>query len=651
MDHSLFAPVARSFGQMDESDVFNKSSKALQKTQNFIFKLILQESISERTSTMLLVAFDAAAAALVIGIIVYDAWRVYELSPLLKSEKKYRFLRMLHPADLVPLVLASAIIVQSLIFLGVQGTGLKSIFVGNCQHIAQAVFPAVWIVAFTILTFGAETAYRGLQRDRFAPRGKWNIPICCAVASFLVILTLIPTATKPVKFHECFDTLIFFSAFWADVAFAIGLTLIILYIGIGAVVTVQLLRTVKLDRDERVAASRVVYYLAAGALLLVFILPFWALFTFAHRVGVTAMMAVVTLNLSGFVFFFMHLVLRSNADNLAIRPVNAPWRRNQGWKLFGSMPLDIGQHITTPLERKNSLASRFGYGNEKSYYGDHDVSVVSGASGHMESATRPSTATRPGTATRPASANNVDTQKSLPPPPPPQYQDTIVSGHSRKVSNNYSIFPAAESTPSVLPAQTTSSMYSMGNGSFLVPPQPPFARSHQLYSSGVSSATVQIGLRLSNVGSTPQTMSLSSPYQSPAQQSFSTQQNDRGFSRQSYDVPFTMDTMKEIEDYLSGPESQRRSESPGPYYSDSDVGNHNSSSSGNTIDRAAIMKVLPPPPPLSLAPRQSVPPGSGLYRLSEARSQEISPREDAWPSEPSLATLPQKSYQPQNDWL
>lgn len=48
---------------------------------------------------------------------------------------------MLHPADLVPLVLASAIIVQSLIFLGVQGTGLKSIFVGNCQHIAQAVFP------------------------------------------------------------------------------------------------------------------------------------------------------------------------------------------------------------------------------------------------------------------------------------------------------------------------------------------------------------------------------------------------------------------------------------------------------------------------------------------------------------------------------
>lgn len=82
MDHSLFA---RSFGHMDESDVFNKSSKAFQQTQKFIFKLILQQSIADRTSTMLLIAFDAAAAALVIGIIMYDAWKVYELSPMLKS--------------------------------------------------------------------------------------------------------------------------------------------------------------------------------------------------------------------------------------------------------------------------------------------------------------------------------------------------------------------------------------------------------------------------------------------------------------------------------------------------------------------------------------------------------------------------------------
>lgn len=324
----------------------------------------------------------------------------------------------------------------------------------------------------------------------------------------------------------------------------------------------------------------------------------------------------------------MHLVLRSNADNLAIRPVNAQWRGNQRWRFFGSTPFDIGQHITTPLERKNSLSSRFGYGNEKSYYGDHDTSAISGVSGTMEPTTRPGT------------ANKVDTQKSLP-PPPPQY-----SNHSRKGSKNYSIFPAADSAPPVSQQRGVSSFYNTSDDYLLVPPPPPFTRSHQQYSSGVSSATVQIGLRLSNFGA-PQAMALSSPYLSPTRQSFNAQQNDR----ESFDVPFTMSTMREIEDYLALPDSQHKSESSNPYWSGNGVANRDSSSTRNTIDRAAIMKVLPPPPPLSIAPRQSVPPGSGLYRLSEARSQEISDQEDFYPAEDLVATLPQKTYQPQNNWL
>lgn len=73
---------------MDEADAWNStaSEEALRKTQKFIFDLILQESISNRTSIMLLIAFDAVAALMVIITIVYDAWKVSELSPLLKSE-------------------------------------------------------------------------------------------------------------------------------------------------------------------------------------------------------------------------------------------------------------------------------------------------------------------------------------------------------------------------------------------------------------------------------------------------------------------------------------------------------------------------------------------------------------------------------------
>lgn len=97
--------------------------------------------------------------------------------------------------------------------------------------------------------------------------------ICCTVSSVLIVLTLIPTAVRKVKFHKCLDSLIWYTAFWSQVAFAISFVLIILNLAIGAIVTVQLLRTVKLDRDERIAASRVVYYLAASTLIMVSSVP------------------------------------------------------------------------------------------------------------------------------------------------------------------------------------------------------------------------------------------------------------------------------------------------------------------------------------------------------------------------------------------
>jgi hypothetical protein len=48
---------------------------------------------------------------------------------------------MVHPADVLPLSLSAAIIVQGLVFLAVQGTGLRSIFVDSCRAIGQLVFP------------------------------------------------------------------------------------------------------------------------------------------------------------------------------------------------------------------------------------------------------------------------------------------------------------------------------------------------------------------------------------------------------------------------------------------------------------------------------------------------------------------------------
>lgn len=128
---------------------------------------------------------------------------------------------------------------------------------------------AIWIVGFVVLVLGIETVYRGLRKDRFASRGRWNIIICWVAVAVMLLLTWIPTRARPRAHDRCRAILLVFALPWADVAFGITLALIILYLAMGAILVAQLLRTVKLDRTERIAASRMVYYLGLAAALLV----------------------------------------------------------------------------------------------------------------------------------------------------------------------------------------------------------------------------------------------------------------------------------------------------------------------------------------------------------------------------------------------
>lgn len=82
MDGLLFTLAARAGG----SHHSNETEPRLERTQNLIFRLILENNIQNRTSTLLLLAFNVAAAALVFTSIFYDAWKVSKRSPLLKSE-------------------------------------------------------------------------------------------------------------------------------------------------------------------------------------------------------------------------------------------------------------------------------------------------------------------------------------------------------------------------------------------------------------------------------------------------------------------------------------------------------------------------------------------------------------------------------------
>lgn len=119
-----------------------------------------------------------------------------------------------------------------------------------------------------MVVFGLETTFRSLQRARFHPRGKWNIPLCLAAVPILTLLTWTPSNFSPSK-GECIASLIWWTAAYAKLGVVIATSLILTYALCALVITLQLLRRIKTDRDERIAATRVVYYLVPSVVLLV----------------------------------------------------------------------------------------------------------------------------------------------------------------------------------------------------------------------------------------------------------------------------------------------------------------------------------------------------------------------------------------------
>ena len=56
------------------------------------------------------------------------------------SIRKY-WISAIHPAETVPLILAIGIVIQGLLFIGAQSTGLSSLYINGCATISQFVFP------------------------------------------------------------------------------------------------------------------------------------------------------------------------------------------------------------------------------------------------------------------------------------------------------------------------------------------------------------------------------------------------------------------------------------------------------------------------------------------------------------------------------
>ncbi len=120
-----------------------------------------------------------------------------------------------------------------------------------------------------MLVFGLETTFRSLKMPIFTYQTRWHISIRVVGILSLVIITWIPTVlASPVK-GQCLASLIWWTAPYAKAGVAMCLLLTFAYITSASVITFQLLRTARVDRDQRIQASRIVFYLLISSLILV----------------------------------------------------------------------------------------------------------------------------------------------------------------------------------------------------------------------------------------------------------------------------------------------------------------------------------------------------------------------------------------------
>ncbi|KAJ4287671.1 hypothetical protein N0V90_012374 [Kalmusia sp. IMI 367209] len=235
-----------------------------------------------------------------------------------------------------------------------------------------------------------------------------------------------------------------------------------MFLILAAIISIQLMRTSNVDPNQRIAASRMCYYLVMAALLYTLVMPVEVQ---AHRKDfnstyATSRIAEVALFTSGLVIAFVHLFLRVNATRLVIKPMsemNSQSRqRRPRLRLFG--PSDLEMNISGPLalqggRRPESRQGLIDVGPEKNRF-DFEP-------GYFDRPQRPLT---------PASARPngpVDPTKWPLPPDPVQTgffaeQQDGTTGLHRRNKSNYSLFPTrAEDVPR-LPATVYSPPKSAG---------------------------------------------------------------------------------------------------------------------------------------------------------------------------------------------
>lgn len=386
------------------------------------------------------------------------------------------------------------------------------------------------------LVFGVEVTLRAIRSKPLAPRGNWAVAVCLAVFCLMLLATgLVAFFIRAANF--CFASLFWFVAKWAEGGFVL-FTLVSVVLAVCTVtVFVQLTRHATIETTERVIASRMVYFLGVALVSNVLMIPFFLALTVQMPGGggdsdmtlTLSMISTVVANISGLLTGGLHLFLRSNTiATIAPRDKQAEYERQKlKYKIGGPTPSEenFSNQINRPIDGPRILKRS-----------PSEESFVLQDQAQEEAAIESPPQTAYGfhfDQPNPLRSHAVHAEPEPRAPEPAQLPSVQApTGHARKPSASYSLFPnnppAHTNTDSIallLPTTYTpnDTANTGANANPFSPASPnPFSPAaedfdddllkpptiggfgrHRRDSSTISMATVQIGLRFSNVNDMP----------------------------------------------------------------------------------------------------------------------------------------------------
>jgi ABC-type uncharacterized transport system permease subunit len=124
------------------------------------------------------------------------------------------------------------------------------------------------IVPYIQLVFGLECTLRSLRSISFQARGKYDVTICCGTIVVMLTATWIPSHIFP-EHNLCYASLLWFISNYGEAGLIILSTVGGLLLISAVIIFVRLSTVTMIDENQRIAASRMVYYLVLGIATLV----------------------------------------------------------------------------------------------------------------------------------------------------------------------------------------------------------------------------------------------------------------------------------------------------------------------------------------------------------------------------------------------